>query len=77
MIATGIQTGYGGEKSLNYSGLASGLELKKRNGAVSNTQLPGENDHLTFELPPEPPKDKKKKKGKKGKKGSGKKKKRK
>ena len=51
-----------------------------QNQSTSTFQLPGETDHLTFELPPEPPKDaKKKKKGKKGGKkgGSAKKKKKK
>ncbi|CAK8690693.1 unnamed protein product [Clavelina lepadiformis] len=79
--ATGVQTSdFGKRSSLNFSGLASGLEvLKRRNSGGKNVmQLPGESDHLTFELPPEPPKEKKKKKkGKKGKKGSAKKRKKK
>jgi len=73
-----MQTGVGLGSSLNFSGLASRLDVAKRNDSAIS--LPGETDHLTFELPPEPPKDKKKKKGKKGKgkgKGKGKSKKRK
>ena len=65
--------------SLNFSGLASSLDSSKQL-SMSKTllQLPGENDHLTFDLPDEPPKEKKKKKkGKKGKKGSAKKRKKK
>ena len=78
--ATGVQANVNYPRvmsSLNFSGLASGLDTSKRLAvAKQDFQLPGENDHLTFELPDEPPKDKKKKKkGKKGKKGSAKKKK--
>jgi len=78
--ATGVQASPFPQRisSLNFSGLASGLDTSKRltnNKAVQD--LPGENDHLTFQLPDEPPKEKKKKKGKKGKKGSAKKRKKK
>lgn len=84
--ATGIQSAnaFTNERSLNFSGMASSFEgSRNRIGygagrATQNEPLPGEGEHLTFELPPEPPKDKKKgKKGKKKKKGSGKKKKKK
>ena len=59
--------------------MASGLDVSKRlTLSKPVVQLPGENDHLTFELPEEPPKEKKKKKkGKKGKKGGAKKRKKK
>ncbi|XP_078490996.1 uncharacterized protein LOC100180263 [Ciona intestinalis] len=69
--ATGVQTSYGSRSSINFSGMPSGLNLSKKLQSTPEIQLPGESDHLTFELPPDPPKDKKKKK--KGKrKGSGK-----
>ena len=81
VAATGVQsTDYNGRSiSLNFSGLASGLDASRRlSVAKPAIQLPGETDHLTFELPAEPPKEKKKKKkGKKGKKGSAKKRKKK
>jgi len=76
--ATGIQSSYTSKPSLNLAALGGGKSVQ--NQSTSTFQLPGETDHLTFELPPEPPKDaKKKKKGKKGGKkgGSAKKKKKK
>lgn len=77
--ATGIQSSFDKRPSLNLKALGGSMG-KSVDQSTSTFQLPGETDHLTFELPPEPPKDaKKKKKGKKGKgkKGSAKKKKKK
>lgn len=76
--ATGIQSSYDSKPSLNLKALSGAMGKSMQNQSTSTFQLPGETDHLTFELPPEPPKDaKKKKKGKKGKKGGSAKKKKK
>jgi len=76
--ATGIQSSYASKPSLNLQALGGAMGKSMQNQSTSTFQLPGETDHLTFELPPEPPKDaKKKKKGKKGKKGGSAKKKKK
>uniref|UniRef100_H2Z6G5 Uncharacterized protein n=1 Tax=Ciona savignyi TaxID=51511 RepID=H2Z6G5_CIOSA len=49
--ATGVQTsGFGTRSSINFSGTPSGLNLSKRLQPNTEIQLPGETDHLTFEL---------------------------